>query len=343
MDSNYSFFHLVNTLASNTEGSVFTMKWILIVICFTVLISGTVGNVLVLILVAKYKQLRTISNAFVVVLAVTDLNACVVVTSAQILMLLSPEEYVLKLENNIVLCILLMVEPYGIIGASLLSLACLAVERCIAVYFPFHHSRWLNKTSVSITIASIFIYAAVSAFLPVFNFRFMDIGVKWLVCPNVKLTTPSLLFTLYGVWVPALVTIVVSYGLICSAAYKQAKQINITISNDRSNTSNAANVMKSIKVFAIIALCIVLDRVPKIITFTLLFTGATEKAYSALFIAMLTFYTIGNGLSAFNPWFYVLRNKTFKYCFDNMFAACKTKTRIEQLSEPLNHNRLIIK
>ena len=49
---------------------------IVIVISCLVMLVGTAGNTLVLILVAKFKQLRTYSNAFVVLLAVADLNVC---------------------------------------------------------------------------------------------------------------------------------------------------------------------------------------------------------------------------------------------------------------------------
>ena len=295
---------------------------IVIVISCLVMLVGTAGNTLVLILVAKFKQLRTYSNAFVVVLAVADLNVCTLVMMLQIRMMVDPTSFLEDAGSNRFICVVLFLEPYEITGASLLALAGLTTERFIAVYFPFQHERWINKKSVTFILILSSLYAIIAGFSPAYNIPNLNMGTSLTMCPGIKMTTPTMLFTLYGVWIPALLTMTVLYGLITRAAVKQVRQINAL---SPQSGQNAASVLKSVKVFSHIALIMMFIWVPDIIVITVFFVCPSGCYRETLINIMVILYTLGNSLSAVNPWIYVLRNKSFRDCFDALCPICKRK------------------
>ena len=309
----------VVTLMSEIRGKPTSI--IVIVISCLVMLVGTAGNMLVLILVAKFKQLRTYSNAFVVVLAVADLNVCTLVMILQIRMMMDPISFLEDAGNNRYLCALLFLEPYGTTGASLLALAGLTTERFIAVYFPFQHPKWINMKSVSTVIIISSAYAIIAGFSPAYSVT--NIGISLTLCPGITMTTPTMLFTLYGVWMPALLTMTILYGLITRAAVKQVRQINAL---SPQSGQNAASVLKSVKVFSHIALIMMFIWVPDIIVMTVFFVCSSGCYRQTLINIMVILYTLGNSLSAVNPWIYVLRNKSFRDAFDVLFSFCKRKT-----------------
>ena len=112
------------------------------------------------------------------------------------------------------------------------------------------------------------------------------------------------------------------YGLITRAAVKQVKQINALSSQ---SGQNAASVLKSVKVFSHIALIMMFIWVPDIIVITVFFVCPSGCYRQTLINIMVILYTLGNSLSAVNPWIYVLRNKSFRDCFDALCPICKRK------------------
>ena len=306
---------------AETIESGLTRPLVLLVQCIILLI-GTVGNLLVLILIIKYKKLQTLSNSFVVALACADLDNCLLISCLHLAVIVDP--YVVN--DNSFICIFMTLEPIAMTSLSFLSLASLTTERFIAVYFPFEHLRWVNKRSVGVTITLSAIYALLVGFSPVFIMPHpISFFVQSTKSQYMEYSTAANLFIFYGVWIPAILVILISYGLISRAALKQAKKLP-TFKNKgirvRGNKL-AVSVIKSVKVFIIIALGMTLIWVPYILftTIFILHPNASEMVWLPLIIIILT--NLGRGISAANPWIFVLRNKTFFECLKQLFSPRK--------------------
>ena len=297
----------------------------------TILLFGTAGNLLVLILMIKNKKLQTLSNSFVVALALADLDNCLLISCIHLLIIVAPN----IANENKVICIFISLEPVAMTCLSFLSLASLTTERFIAVYFPFEHLRWVNRRSVGVTITLCGIYAFLVGFSPSFNISDpMAFNLRLVTCQGIRFSITACLYIFYGVWLPAISVIVISYGLISKAALKQAKRLPVMKIKDKAY-KHALNVSKSVKVFIVIALGMSLIWVPYILfsTIFLLHPKATEMPWLHLIIIILN--NLGRGMSAVNPWIFVLRNKSFHECLKELTTRNR-KSNVSKTSGSLD-------
>ncbi|XP_022100908.1 G-protein coupled receptor moody-like [Acanthaster planci] len=125
-------------------------------------ILGLVGNSLVILSVILSKKLRTVTNAFVVNLSVADFWTS----------LSYPWEVVAVLSQGSwsfteVPCVIAAVQLYTGLGASLYSLAAIALNRLMLItQSPETYGRWYSPGKVSIMIALTWAIPSVVFFLP---------------------------------------------------------------------------------------------------------------------------------------------------------------------------------
>ena len=296
-----------------------SLKYLTITLYSLVIVFGTFGNSLVLLLVGIYPNLRTLSNAFVVALAVADINTSIAIPMMKIILLTNPAAVMLQVRSNWMLCAIYFLEPLCLTAISLFSLAALSVDRFLAIFFPFRHPGWVTKKSVGVTIIGYYIYSLTSGLAPAYGFEaYAKVGPVFPVCPGVVYSANVLFFILYGVFTPPIITMMVFYGLISYTAFKQARQITAIETTSRS--TSAVNIYKSIKVFTLISVLMCLVWGPYIVFTCLMFVYAGFHSSGWMLKVTMILALLGPAMSAANPWIYVLRNNDFYKSLKNLLS-----------------------
>ena len=141
--------HFIIRLERPAEGAHFVINVIVSVLTIFTFVSGCALNTLVLIAYRKNRQLQTLSNFPLTILAVTDLAVCATVQPVFIVRSLA--------ENYITFSCFLwatcrLVINYGF-GVSLTTIALISVERFISLAFPFRHREIVTKTRLKVIFA----------------------------------------------------------------------------------------------------------------------------------------------------------------------------------------------
>ncbi|XP_059152890.1 5-hydroxytryptamine receptor 4-like [Physella acuta] len=133
------------------------------------------GNCVVILAVATHRKLRTITNAFVVSLALADMCVALFVMPFSIYQQLNNKVWHLGPE----LCMLSSSLDVMMCTVSIFHLSCLAIDRYLAICRPFLHERltvrWICVMLTLCWVTPIFI-----SFIPIFN-GWNHIGIEDLV------------------------------------------------------------------------------------------------------------------------------------------------------------------
>ena len=136
---------------------------------------------------------------------------CVLVSSVQIKYLLQP----LDGDTNPIICMIIHLVPFLVLYGSLLSFCGLSAERCITVYYPFYHQKWITKKTMAVFLVVVW----PASFSPLYGVT--GSAGRIVTMPGCKLVvfrSTSILLLLYSVCIPVLLTTITLYWLIVKAA-----------------------------------------------------------------------------------------------------------------------------
>ncbi|KAH9515475.1 hypothetical protein Btru_014588 [Bulinus truncatus] len=172
-DMNMSVEEQLTLLLNNTENyDAWKGDWtiladnqwqtVVIVLYSVVIIFGFFANLLVVVVILRYKQLHTVTNIFISYLAIADVALCVFNLPIQL-------HY--QLSNNWMFGRLLCYVAFPSFGVPLfsssLSILMIAVDRYILIVYPFK-KRMTNGQAVIIVIVIIIVTVALSTPLGVY-------------------------------------------------------------------------------------------------------------------------------------------------------------------------------
>ncbi|XP_060577822.1 5-hydroxytryptamine receptor 4-like [Ruditapes philippinarum] len=193
--------------------------------CFTL-----IGSSFVIIAVYTHKRLHTITNAFVVSLAVADSLVAILVMPFGIYQQFNNKTWNLSRE----LCLITTSFDVMFTTTSIFNLSCLAIDRYLAICRPFDHER-LTRGKVICMLSLCWIIPIFISFVPILN-KWNTIGIEEFIdcafpeedlshCVFVVNKVFATIGSVFAFYIPTSF-ILVCYIHIFKAARKQAYQIS---------------------------------------------------------------------------------------------------------------------
>ncbi|KAK2162829.1 hypothetical protein LSH36_91g09022 [Paralvinella palmiformis] len=134
-----------------------------------IIVVTLLGNGLVVTAVASFRRLRSVTNYFVVSLAVADITVAILVMPYALVYDIS-EEW----RYGWVFCYFFISCDVTCCTASILHLCVIALDRYLAITQPFSYHRKMSKRRALIMIASVWICSSAISFVPIYLGWFAD-------------------------------------------------------------------------------------------------------------------------------------------------------------------------
>ena len=223
---------------------------IFVAICWLLIATfGSVGNSMVIVAVILSRKLRTVTNVFVVSLALADLLTSLFLTWS-VVALLGPNGW--PLPNAEWLCVAGGFMIFTCTGTSLYNLAVIALNRLLLITLPFETYRKIyQKMNVAIMVAIVwFTPASVCIALPFAGIGGFGYDQQHSTCSDLdqhpKGETFHLAQTVTFYPIP-LITIIVCYGLVfrhIKRHFMQQRE-NLELTTTRQPTTSETGVSSS--------------------------------------------------------------------------------------------------
>ncbi|KAL9974885.1 hypothetical protein ACROYT_G011984 [Oculina patagonica] len=186
-----------------------------------IMVVTFLGNFMVCLIVYLHRRLRTVTNYFIVSLAVSDLLISVLSVPFRIHQTLHNGAFCLASE----LCWTWLLTDLTCACASICNLAAISVDRYIAIVHPFRYHSLMTTRTGSVIIAIVWTYSVVWAALASFNWT--DFGEQHFFTEFECRKTDRIFYTVattMDFYVPLLVVLVM-YGLVFRVAMNQARAV----------------------------------------------------------------------------------------------------------------------
>ena len=308
-----------------------------IVLLLTVFVMATAGNIVVVVVMVKYIRQRSITNRFIVNLAVADLFTGLAAAS-QVLYVLIPE-----LNNHLYSCLLRFQVVAFMTLTSQLTVTFTTFDRYIAVCHPHNYKTIMTSWFANVLIATAWIYSSIVFLLPFAGINSWKVNSPCMFQLVVK--PGQLLGMALTLWIFTIITVIM-YVLILHKAllvYRQVRPCLKEIGEIRRNGSSSDSSC-DISMVRYTKIQHVLHGAKALATVTLLFALCwlpyTYFQFRAFFdpdfltsgewsIANWIVF-LGMANSIMNPFIYAWQRKDFNRACKSLF--CRKRQAVSQLS-----------
>ncbi|KAH3859191.1 adenosine receptor A1-like [Dreissena polymorpha] len=298
------------------------------------------GNGLVIVAVLRNRRLQTVTNCFIVSLAIADFVVGVVVAPIAALTYIG-------IPHDFLGCVFMNSIVVAFTQVSIFNLLAVAFERFFAIKHPFEYHKYLTIHRAIYINVIVSVIGLLFGMIPVFGWNLRsEMTDKW-KCNFV--TTVDMNYVVYfhffGCIVTPLLIIVGIYIYIFQVVRKQMSQIvalEIAAPSQSKSTvkSKFKREIKAAKSLALVILLFALCWIPIHVLNTISLTCGP----SCLYPTELLLFTIllSHANSAFNPILYAYGNSNFKQAFMKML--CNKNITPEHIStfpssQPKNRNQ----
>ena len=151
---------ITTTAEANIHPATFTFGIVLgLIICFTIL-----GNGLVITAVARFPRLRSVTNMFIVSLAIADVTVAVLVMPFSLIYIV-----VKGWSFGWVFCYFWVSCDVMCCTASILHLCVISLDRYLAITQPLSYKTKMSRLRASLLIACIWLCGCVVSFIPIYS------------------------------------------------------------------------------------------------------------------------------------------------------------------------------
>lgn len=288
-----------------------------------IMVVTFLGNFMVCLVVYLHRRLRTVTNYFIVSLAVSDLLISVLTVPFRIHQTLHNGVFCL----NAALCWTWLLTDLTCGIASICNLAAISVDRYIAIVHPFRYHSLMTTTVGWVVIGIVWIYSVAWAALSSFNWT--DYGEQHVETKYRCRKQDRIFYTVVTAmdfYVPLMIVLIM-YGLVFRVAMNQARAVaslQPTSSRDRRGRRFSINIVKEVKAAKTLAIVIGAFVICWFPFFTLLLISLWKlevlqppRVSEQTLVALRgTFnYVLPTINSTLNPIIYALFNRDFRSAF----------------------------
>ncbi|XP_072218972.1 adenosine A2c receptor [Leuresthes tenuis] len=274
---------------------------------------STAGNLLVCGAVGLNRKLRTVTNYFLVSLAVADICVGAIAIPCAILTDVGLPHH------NLYLCLLMLSVLIMFTQSSIFSLLAVAVERYIAIFMPFRYQVLMTSRNALLVILATWLLAFLIGLVPLMGWHKTppDSGYCFFV-PVVDMTY-MVYFNFFACVLTPLLIMFLIYAKIFAAVKQQVRRI----ASERQSRA-AASVRKEMKMATSLFLVVFLFTVCwiplHIINCFLLLCPRCPVPLELLLTAII----LSHANSAVNPFLYAYTMTAFRDTFKAIFLCCRT-------------------
>ena len=324
------------------------MRSVVEVVGFTVayaagMLVALMGNALLIYLVWKKPETRTLTSFMFVNMAVADLLVTLVVMPVSIAHIHTNGAWISGMIGEIT-CRCFYFAVFVSISASILCLVFIAIDRFFAVMYPFRRLVWFRKPKVlapliwilSMTFMSMtFAIVDLDDQLSICRFNFKVLGDE-----SVVLQVVFVYFFIINYALP-LAIICILYAIIAHKIWFHEAPGNVSSENQQGRLMTKRKVVRMlIIIVSVFALCWLPGQV-----YQLMLVSAKGQLKLPP-IVMNVCYWFGHVNSAINPWLYIGLNEKFNSAFWRMIK--KRDTQNDEINvecrlhlEPVKCNQVI--
>lgn len=277
---------------------------------------STVGNLLVCVAVGLNRELQTVTNYFLVSLAVADICVgslaipCAIMTDLGI-----PR-------HNLYLCLLMLSVLIMLTQSSIFSLLAIAIERYIAIFMPFQYHRLMTPRNAVLVLCFTWTLAFLIGLVPLMGWHKPPPESGYCFFVLVVDMTYMVYFNFFACVLTPLVVMFLIYAQIFVTVKHQMRRIAAE-RGGAANTEGTAKMKKEMKMATSLFLVLFLFTscwIPlHIINCFLLLCPSCPVPLPLLLTAII----LSHANSAVNPFLYAYKMKTFRNAFKAIFMCCR--------------------
>uniref|UniRef100_A0A8C6STW8 G-protein coupled receptors family 1 profile domain-containing protein n=1 Tax=Neogobius melanostomus TaxID=47308 RepID=A0A8C6STW8_9GOBI len=284
-------------------------------------ILSTIGNLLVCVAVGINQKLRTVTNYFLVSLAVADICVGAIAIPCAILTDLGLPHH------NLYLCLLMLSLLIMFTQSSIFSLLAVAVERFLAILMPFHYQTLMTPRNAVLVILATWLLAFLIGLVPLMGWHKTPPESGYCFFVFVVDMTYMVYFNFFACVLTPLVIMFLIYAQIFITVKNQLRRIAFVHSGrGEAQLTMAAGVRKEIKTvmpFFLVLFLFTICWIPlHIINCFLLLCPHCSVPLELLLAAII----LSHANSAVNPFLYAYTMTTFRDTFKAIFLCFQSKT-----------------
>lgn len=277
---------------------------------------STVGNLLVCAAVGFNRKLHTVTNYFLVSLAVADVCVGALAIPCAIMTDLGIPRH------NLYLCVFMLSVLIMLTQSSIFSLLAVAVERYVAIFMPFRYHSTMTPRNALLIILITWVLAFLIGLVPLMGWHKTPPGDEFCFFVNVVEMTYMVYFNFFACVLTPLVVMFLIYAQIFLTVKQQMRRIAAD-RGGQGNSDGATNIKKEMKTATSLFLVLFLFTVCWIPLHIInCFLLLCPQCYVPLPL-LLTAIILSHANSAVNPFLYAYKMKSFREAFKGIFLCCR--------------------
>lgn len=290
-------------------------NWPYITAELVIAVLSIFGNLLVCVAIWRNKKLQTITNYFLVSLAVADFLVGALAIPCALIIDLGISYH------NYSLCIFVLSMLIILTQSSIFSLLLVAVERYIAIVLPFHYRRLMKPRIAKLVILLTWVLACVMGLIPLMGFQRRYKRTQHCIFVYVVNMTYMVYINFFGSVLTSLLVMFFIYAHIFITVRKHVKNIanmrTISAKQARKNVGIGRKVRKATSIFLILFLFIICWIPLHILNCVTLFCPRCTVPLQLTLTAVI----LSHANSVFNPLIYAYRMKSFHQAFKSIILC----------------------
>ncbi|XP_071773843.1 adenosine A2c receptor [Centroberyx gerrardi] len=280
---------------------------------------STVGNLLVCAAVCLNKKLRTVTNYFLVSLAVADICVGALAIPCAILTDMGVPRH------NLYLCLLMLSVLIMLTQSSIFSLLAVAVERYVAIFMPFRYQALMTPRNAVLVIVGTWVLAFLIGLVPLMGWHKTPPDSGYCFFVFVVDMTYMVYFNFFACVLAPLVVMFLIYAQIFATVKRQVRRIAAEHGSGGEGQARAAACMRremktAMSLFLVLFLFTVCWIPLHIINCFLLLCPHCPVPLELLLTAII----LSHANSAVNPFLYAYTMTAFRDTFKSIFLCCRT-------------------